>query len=724
VPLAVLISTGAGMAEPRALAAPTQAAPCGGDAPALPTELGEPRAVDSGAGGGLYVVEVETALGGTTRQQIHRPGSGAAVRVERSPSGAVRRVAHGFAYTPVDLPSLYQPPALPGGGSATTYAYDLDRALGTVLRPDGQAIALDYDGAGRLASIETPQGAITLSRVSGTDKVASLTTSGGSTIAYAYDGFLPTGTTWTGPVAGSVARTYDADFRIAGRSVNGGAPTTFAYDGDGLLVRAGSLVLGRDAATGLVTGTSLGQLATQQSYNAFGELASWTASMAGAPLMSVQLGRDALGRIAAKTETIAGETTAFAYSYDLAGRLTDASRNGALVGHYEYDANGNRLAYQGTFGPAQASYDNQDRLLSYGDLTFTYTAAGELQTKSQGGQTVTYAYDPLGSLRSVQMPDDLAIEYVLDGANRRIGKRVNGTLVQGFLYQDLLKPIAELDGLGSIVSLFVYGSRPNVPEYLVKAGTTYRIVADHLGSPRLVIDVGTGTVAQRLDYDEFGRVILDTNAGFQPFGFAGGLYDPQTGLVRFGARDYDPEVGRWTTRDPILFRGGSLNLYAYALNDPVNRVDSDGLSAGVLAPAWGTALAEPSPLGEGIALGITLWVGIDWLWHRLADDAAHEPIPAPDAVEPDVYEPGEACPAVPRIPFPGWDPTVPPREGMEWKGKPPQGGPEGAWVDPKTGESFHPDLGHPPPAGPHWDYNDGLGGHWRVDPSGNVTPRG
>ncbi len=69
---------------------------------------------------------------------------------------------------------------------------------------------------------------------------------------------------------------------------------------------------------------------------------------------------------------------------------------------------------------------------------------------------------------------------------------------------------------------------------------------------------------------------MDTNPGFQPFGFAGGLYDPDTGLVRFGARDYDPATGRWTAKDPILFGGGDANLYAYVGNDPVNFIDPSG----------------------------------------------------------------------------------------------------------------------------------------------------
>jgi RHS repeat-associated protein len=153
---------------------------------------------------------------------------------------------------------------------------------------------------------------------------------------------------------------------------------------------------------------------------------------------------------------------------------------------------------------------------------------------------------------------------------------VNGTLVQGFLYQSSLAPVAELDGANVLVSRFVYGSRDNVPDYMIKGGATYRIITDHLGSPRLVIDVNSGAVVQRMDYDEFGVVLMDTNPGFQPFGFAGGLYDKDTGLVRFGARDYDSQTGRWTAKDPILFNGGDTNPYGYVLEDPVNRFDRNG----------------------------------------------------------------------------------------------------------------------------------------------------
>ena len=54
------------------------------------------------------------------------------------------------------------------------------------------------------------------------------------------------------------------------------------------------------------------------------------------------------------------------------------------------------------------------------------------------------------------------------------------------------------------------------------------------------------------------------------------MFDEGTGLVRFGARDYDPMTGRWTTKDPIRFRGSPSNLYSCVDSDPVNRVDADG----------------------------------------------------------------------------------------------------------------------------------------------------
>ena len=157
-----------------------------------------------------------------------------------------------------------------------------------------------------------------------------------------------------------------------------------------------------------------------------------------------------------------------------------------------------------------------------------------------------------------------------------------------------------------MVSRFAYASKSNVPDLILKGGKVYRIFSDHLGSPRLVVDQATGTVAQKLDFDEWGNVLQDSAPGFQPFGFAGGLYDRDTGLTRFGARDYDAMTGRWTAKDPILFAGGTTGLFEYAGNDPTNQVDPGGLtvsctyntSTGQLACTDNTTGASASAAAE------------------------------------------------------------------------------------------------------------------------------
>jgi len=267
----------------------------------------------------------------------------------------------------------------------------------------------------------------------------------------------------------------------------------------------------------------------------------------------------------------------------LLGQLSTIKANDVLTSSYNFDDNGNRTHINGV---AIATFDAQDRLKQHltnnGNNQYIYSDNGDLVSKTN---TVTnkvslYHYDVLGNLISVAIPDDNSpattqIEYIIDAQNRRVGKKVNDTLTQGFLYKDQLNPIAELDDTGAIVSRFVYGSKAFVPDYMVKDGKTYRIISDHLGSPRLVINASDSTIAQRLDYDVWGNITLDTNPSFQPFGFAGGLYDQHTKLTRFGARDYDAEIGRWTTKDPIGLNGG-LNVYGYVGGDPVNGIDPEG----------------------------------------------------------------------------------------------------------------------------------------------------
>ncbi len=488
------------------------------------------------------------------------------------------RQAHVFAYTPVDLEEEYTPPDLAGAQTVTRYRYNRDKDLTKIERPDGKTIDLSYDSGGRLAETAIARGSHQYAYHPTTGQLSTLTAPDGGQLSYTYDGFLPLSESASGEISGTVSRSYDNNFWVTGLAVNGQA-VSFAYDADGLLTQAGDLTLSRDPQNGLLTGTEIGAVATNRTYNSFGELESETATVNGEAVMTTTYTRDKLGRITSKAETIDGTTTTYGYGYDQAGRLEKVFINGVLKTTYTYDPNGNRLSKAGSNGSETGTYDSQDRLLTYAGASYEYTTNGDLKSKTESGATTHYVYDELGNLMQVRLPGDVVIDYLIDGRNRRIGKKVNGQLVQGFLYQDQLEPVAELDGDGNVVARFVYGSKGHVPDYMEKGGKTYRIISDHLGSPRLVIDTATDEVVQRMDYDEFGRVLADTHPGFQPFGFAGGICDQHVGYVRFGARDYETRTGRWIAKDPIRFKGRNTNLFSYTFADPINLIDPDGKSA-------------------------------------------------------------------------------------------------------------------------------------------------
>lgn len=554
------------------------------------------------------------------------------------------RPAHGFAHTAVNLEQEYDPPDIPLVlAPETTYGYDLARELTAILRPDGRSVLFDSaTGTGQLASVTLqPESEVRpYSYAPITGQLQSVGTPD-ALLSFAYDGALPQTETWSlvdPPVSHTVTHGYDADFRLQSLQVDALPPLAFGYDDDSLLTGAGALALTRDADNGLLRTTTLvGGVNVTDTYtpSPFGEVDAYGAEVDGVEVYAYTIDlRDTLGRIVRKTETIEGVSTQLEYGYDAAGRLADVwrlSSPAAHLAHYAYDANGNRLGgfnqVSGTIVPASAPsagtrYDDQDRLTQYettadGVVTYAYTPNGDLETKTDGSGETTFTYDAFGNLRTVVLPSGSTIEYLVDGRNRRIGKRVNGTFVQGFLYKDQLEPVAELGPDGSVVAEFIYGSKRHVPDYMIQYGAnagTHRILSDHLGSPRIVVDLATGATAQRIDYDEFGSRLADTSPGFQPFGFAGGIAD--TALNRFGARDYDGLTGRWMAKDPIRFDGGGSNLFAYSLQDPINLFDQTGRGPAIAAAVFGFCTRYNA---GNVAMGFVDPTGLEETLHTVRD---------------------------------------------------------------------------------------------------------
>lgn len=499
---------------------------------------------------------------------------------------------HDFTYDTADRMASYEPPVVSGvSAPETDYAYTDDHELQVITRPDAQTITMAYGmTTGRLDSITTTRGDYDITYDSA-GRVDEVTDPDGGAIEYTYDGFLLTSEISTGDVAGIVAWAYDDDFRVVTETVNNVSSIGFSYDDDGLLVAAGPETLTRHADTGLVTDVDVLDAETTLTYDTFGALDTLTTTVDTTTVFDATYGpRDALSRLVDIDETVDGVSRTLEYTYDDVGRLQTVTEDSVLVATYAWDDNGNRTSVTTASGTVSATYDAQDRLTSYGDLDYAYNENGELEsiTDTNTSDVTLFEYDSLGNLRSVELPDTTLIEYVIDGRGRRVGKTVDAAFDHAWLYGDDLNIVAELDDMGAIVSRFVYGSSSHVPDLMVVGSTTYRLVTDQLGSVRLVVDADDGTIVQRLDYDAFGVVLVDTNPGFQPFGYAGGLYDPDTGLVRYGARDYDPNTGRWTSKDPILFNGGDENLYGYCVGDPVNLVDPTGntpAGAAAAAPA-------------------------------------------------------------------------------------------------------------------------------------------
>jgi RHS repeat-associated protein len=194
--------------------------------------------------------------------------------------------------------------------------------------------------------------------------------------------------------------------------------------------------------------------------------------------------------------------------------------------------------------------------------------------------------------------------------------------------------------------------------------------------------------------------------------------DAETGLFYNYFRDYDPQTGRYVQSDPIGLAGG-INPYAYVRSNPLRWSDRLGLQAAARGvrpwngggPLWGGPSRPRDPNdfedqlfpGAGKKPGVKLpeWLRRPWFASDSSDEETEQcPVPIPD------------------------DPTKPPGPEWEWRPKGSQPGVDlGGWYNPGTRESLSPDLGHPPPIEPHWDYVDRRGRHWRVDPAtGTMRP--
>ena len=247
---------------------------------------------------------------------------------------------------------------------------------------------------------------------------------------------------------------------------------------------------------------------------------------------------------------------------------------------YAYDANGNRtqtrVPLRGIDTTLTSSFDTEDRATTVGDATYTYTPGGYLAFKHSQEGTTTYTYSAFGELAQATLPDGTSVSYTYDASGRRTSKAIDGTATERYLWADATRLLAVYDADGTVLMRFLYADA-RVPYAADTQDGRIYLAYDQTGSLRTV-SAEDGSVLKTVMCDSFGNVIEDSDPTLEvPLGFAGGMHDADTSLTLFGARDYDPTLGRWLAKDPIGFAGGDANLYGYCLGDPVNLVDPSGL---------------------------------------------------------------------------------------------------------------------------------------------------
>lgn len=410
-----------------------------------------------------------------------------------------------------------------------TYQYDLNGNLTQVTDRKGQVTGYSYDALNRLTQV-TYSDASTISYTrDGGNRLTQVVDSLSGTIALAYDN-LNRLTSATTP-QGTISYTYDAAGRRTTMTVSGQPAVNYSYDNANRL-------------TQIAQGSS-----------------------------TVTIAYDAAGR---KTSLTLPNGIVTEYGYDVASELTslEYKRAGTVIGNltYEYDAAGRRTKIGGSFARtglpqplSTATYNAANQLTQRGSATITYDSNGNLT----GDGSNVYTWNVRNKLVSISGSVSASFQY--DSFGRRVSATTNGTSLE-YLH-DGKNVVQQLSGTTPVANL-VNGKVDDLFTRTDAAGTRC-LLSSHLRSALGLTD-DNGALLTQYTYEPFGQTTVTGTASTNSFQYTGREND-ETGLYFYRARYYSPLLQRFISEDPIGFRGGDTNLYAYVKNDPLNSFDPLGL---------------------------------------------------------------------------------------------------------------------------------------------------
>ena len=523
-------------------------------------------------------------------------------------------------------------------GHPTTYSYDLNGNVTSVIDPNSHQITYSYDGDNRetgetwvnpmggaalnLITISyDPDGDITRIRdahsdsqytYNADDEVSTAADNGTTglplvTLTYGYDGNNNV-TSVTDSQGGLATYAYDArdeltneKFSATGLSAEA---VTYAYDDAGRL-------------TGLTRYSNLAETtkvaATAYSYDHADRMTGIVDSNStGATLVTFGYTYDAADRVSQEVRTWAsgGSSDTVTYSYTSNNQLTGVSHsNGSFSNEsFSWDSNGNET------GTGYTTGTDNEQTASPG-YTYTYDNAGEMtsETQTSTGNVWTYGYDFRGRMvTAVEKTSGgttlESVTFTYDALDNRIGMNENST--QTWTLYDRGDAIMDFNSSGSLTMRYLWGPTGIVARQ-TSGGTVSWYLADHLGTVRDIIN-NSGAIIDHVDFSAFGTVLGETSptSGDRFTGFGMLEQDTATGLNLAVYREENPGTGRWNSQDPIGFAADDANLYRYVGNGTVNGTDSLGLQRPSRRPR------RPTPPRPGLIDDPTISGNMAWLLQR------------------------------------------------------------------------------------------------------------
>ena len=444
-------------------------------------------------------------------------------------------------------------------GETTRFEYDAMNRLVEKTFPDGSGIQLTYTATGQRETVTDDRG-ITRYHYDLRDRLTEVVNSDGQVINYGYDAVGNRTSITT--ASGTVQYGYDALDRLVAVTDTKGSVTEYEYDASGN--RTG--VRYPNGVTAEYVFDSLHRLIRVSHRDGDGNILSEQQYLLNLNGQRSQL-RDHLGRV-------------IDYQYDALDRLveeriTEAGGSTETL-RYTYDAVGNRLSKEGSDGTVIYGYDANDRIQSIDDTLYSYDPNGNTLSVETTAGTTHYGYDYENRLVSVDSAGH-QLEYFYDADGERVAKTVGG-IRTNFLVdsnREISQVLEESDAAGGLLKQYTFGIGLISQEH--NTDTNY-YHADAQGSTRALTD-SSGDLTDEYIYDAFGELLQKTGITDNDYLYTGQRLESATGQYHLRARDYDPLIGRFTTRD--TFPGDatvplSMNSYLYVHANPVNFVDPTG----------------------------------------------------------------------------------------------------------------------------------------------------